>query len=567
MSEFIRPQVSVEEISENLARVSAEPLERGYGDTLGNSLRRVLLSSLEGAAVEAIQIDGVQHEFTTVEGVYEDITDIVLNVKGLVFRSMGTGDEAEASISVDGPMTVTGGDFNVPAEFELVNPEQVICTLGEGAHLTMSMRIGTGRGYVSGEDNERDDDPIGLIHVDSLFSPVTRCAKAVEPCRVGQHTDYDRLVLEIETNGGVTAREAVVEAANIINQHMSAFMTLTEEDEQPEDASIFAQNRVEENVELDKQIEDLDLSVRSYNCLKRAGIHSVRQLVEFSENDLLNIRNFGVKSIEEVKDKLIIIPRVYTNKPRTKGTGYKGLLHNPDPEAPDDLLEGVKAIRHMHLRVIEETGFFTADEMLYPSNYQYLVDLLSYVAVGARSVENQEHRLVSSGISVPVGMKNPTAGSTTVMLNSIYAAQAHQSFIFRNWEVECDGNPLAHAVMRGYIGLDGRTYPNYHYEHLERLAERYTEHAGYANPAAVIDCNHDNSGKRPLEQYRICKEVLDSCRRNEFISKLVKGFMIESYLEDGNQSVDGGVFGKSITDPCLGWEKTDYLIHEIAERV
>ena len=216
------------------------------------------------------------------------------------------------------------------------------------------------------------------------------------------------------------------------------------------------------------------------------------------EDSVLEYMNRLAKTAEEVKDKLIIIPRVYTNKPRTKGTGYKGLLHNPNPEAPDDLLEGVKAIRHMHLRVIEETGFFTADEMLYPSNYQYLVDLLSYVAVGARSVENQEHRLVSSGISVPVGMKNPTAGSTTVMLNSIYAAQAHQSFIFRNWEVECDGNPLAHAVMRGYIGLDGRTYPNYHYEHLERLAERYTEHAGYANPAAVIDCNHDNSGKRPL---------------------------------------------------------------------
>ena len=240
------------------------------------------------------------------------------------------------------------------------------------------------------------------------------------------------------------------------------------------------------------------------------------------EDSVLEYMNRLAKTAEEVKDKLIIIPRVYTNKPRTKGTGYKGLLHNPDPEAPDDLLEGVKAIRHMHLRVIEETGFFTADEMLYPSNYQYLVDLLSYVAVGARSVENQEHRLVSSGISVPVGMKNPTAGSTTVMLNSIYAAQAHQSFIFRNWEVECDGNPLAHAVMRGYIGLDGRTYPNYHYEHLERLAERYTEHAGYANPAAVIDCNHDNSGKRPLEQYRICKEVFDSCRRNEAISRLVK---------------------------------------------
>ena len=304
MSEFIRPQVSVEEISENLVRVNAEPLERGYGDTLGNSLRRVLLSSLEGAAVQAIQIDGVQHEFTTVPGVDEDVTDIVLNVKGLVFRSMGTGSEAVASVNIDGPATVTGGDFAIPAEFELVNPEHVVCTLEEGAHLTMQMRIGTGRGYVSGEENEREGDPIGLIHVDSLYSPVRRCAKAVEPCRVGQHTDYDRLVLEVETNGSVSPRDAVVEAANIINQHMAAFMLLADEEEPVEDASIFAVGNEEENTELDKQIEDLDLSVRSYNCLKRAGIHSVRQLVEFSENDLLNIRNFGVKSIEEVKDKL-----------------------------------------------------------------------------------------------------------------------------------------------------------------------------------------------------------------------------------------------------------------------
>ena len=304
MSEFIRPQVSVEEISENLARVNAEPLERGYGDTLGNSLRRVLLSSLEGAAVQAIQIDGVQHEFTTVPGVYEDVTDIVLNVKGLVFRSMGTGDEAVASVNVDGPATVTGGDFAIPAEFELVNPEHVVCTLEEGAHLTMQMRIGTGRGYVSGDENEREGDHIGLIHVDSLYSQVRRCPKAVEPCRVGQHTDYDRLVLEVETNGSVSPRDAVVEAANIINQHMAAFMSLADEEEPVEDASIFAVGNEEENTELDKQIEDLDLSVRSYNCLKRAGIHSVRQLVEFSENDLLNIRNFGVKSIEEVKDKL-----------------------------------------------------------------------------------------------------------------------------------------------------------------------------------------------------------------------------------------------------------------------
>lgn len=304
MSEFIRPTVSVEEISDNLARVSAEPLERGYGDTLGNSLRRVLLSSLEGAAVEAIQIDGVQHEFTTVPGVYEDVTDIVLNVKGLVFRSMGTGDEATASINVDGPMTVTGGDFDVPAEFTLVNPDHVICTLGADAHLSMKMRIGIGRGYVSGDDNERESDPIGIIHVDSLYSPVRRCAKSVEPCRVGRHTDYDRLLLEVETNGSISPRDAIVEAANIINQHMTAFMGLADVDEPQEDESIFATGAEEDNAELDKQIEDLDLSVRSYNCLKRAGIHSMRQLVEFSENDLLNIRNFGVKSIEEVKDKL-----------------------------------------------------------------------------------------------------------------------------------------------------------------------------------------------------------------------------------------------------------------------
>ena len=291
MSEFIRPQVQVEEINETSARVSVEPLERGYGDTLGNSLRRVLLSSLEGAAVEAINM-------------VEDVTDIVLNVKGLVFRALGTTDEATATISVDGPCEVTGADFFIPSEFELVNPEQHIATLTEGGHLTMSMRIGYGRGYVSGEANKRDNDPIGVIHVDSLYSPVSRCAKLVEACRVGQHTDYDRLVLEIETNGSIAPRDAVVQAANIINQHMAAFMNLAETPEVEEEASIFAPEVTNDNAELDKQIEDLDLSVRSYNCLKRASIHSVRQLVEFSENDLLNIRNFGVKSIEEVKDKL-----------------------------------------------------------------------------------------------------------------------------------------------------------------------------------------------------------------------------------------------------------------------
>ncbi|WP_368237753.1 DNA-directed RNA polymerase subunit alpha, partial [Collinsella aerofaciens] len=268
------------------------------------SLRRVLLSSLEGAAVEAIQIDGAQHEFMTIPNMVEDVTDIVLNVKGLVFRALGTTDEATATISVDGPCEVTGADFFIPSEFELVNPEQHIATLTEGGHLTMSMRIGYGRGYVSGEANKRDNDPIGVIHVDSLYSPVSRCAKLVEACRVGQHTDYDRLVLEIETNGSIAPRDAVVQAANIINQHMAAFMNLAETPEVEEEASIFAPEVTNDNAELDKQIEDLDLSVRSYNCLKRASIHSVRQLVEFSENDLLNIRNFGVKSIEEVKDKL-----------------------------------------------------------------------------------------------------------------------------------------------------------------------------------------------------------------------------------------------------------------------
>lgn len=304
MSEFIRPQVTVEGISESFARFTVEPLERGFGDTLGNSLRRVLLSSLDGAAVEAIHIEGVQHEFQSLAGVREDVTDIVLNVKGLVFRSNNIGDEATATVDIDGPAVVTGEDFFVPAEFDLINPEHVIATLEDGVHFTMSMRIGTGRGYAPGESNARGDDSIGIIHVDSLFSPVRRCTKFVEPCRVGQRTDYDRLVLEVETNGAVTPTEALVQAANIVNQHINAFLTLTTVESVPGETSIFAQEEPVDNVELDKRIDDLDLSVRSFNCLKRAGIHSVRQLLDFSENDLLNIRNFGVKSIEEVKDKL-----------------------------------------------------------------------------------------------------------------------------------------------------------------------------------------------------------------------------------------------------------------------
>ena len=308
MTEFMRPTVTTEEVNDTVARFIVEPLERGYGNTLGNSLRRVLLSSLDGAKATAIQIEGVQHEFTTAEGVIEDITDIVLNVKGLVFQALNSDiTEAVAHVSAEGPCVVTGADLQVPTEFTLINPEHVIATVADGGQLEMSVRIGVGRGYVSAERNKRTEDPIGIIHVDSLFSPVRRCTMNVTNTRVGQRTDYDKLVLEVETDGSVTPTEAVLGAVNIINQYMGAFMALaeTQGEEEIEVVSIFAPEGQESNAELDKQIEDLDLSVRSYNCLKRAGIHSVRQLVEFSENDLLNIRNFGAKSIEEVKDKLI----------------------------------------------------------------------------------------------------------------------------------------------------------------------------------------------------------------------------------------------------------------------
>ena len=308
MTEFMRPTVTTEEVNDTVARFVVEPLERGYGHTLGNSMRRVLLSSLDGAKATAIQIDGVQHEFTVAEGVIEDITDIVLNVKGLVFRALNDDVvEANAHISVEGPCTVTGADLQVPTEFTLVNPEHVIATVADGGQLDMTIRIGVGRGYVPAERNKRTEDPIGIIHVDSLFSPVRRCTLNVTDTRVGQDTDLDKMMLEVETDGSTTPTEAVCRAANIINQYMGAFLNLddSEVDEEGETPSIFAPEGQETNAELDKQIEDLDLSVRSYNCLKRAGIHSVRQLVEFSENDLLNIRNFGAKSIEEVKDKLI----------------------------------------------------------------------------------------------------------------------------------------------------------------------------------------------------------------------------------------------------------------------
>ena len=308
MTEFMRPTIETEVVNDTVARFIVEPLERGYGITLGNSMRRVLLSSLDGARATAIQIEGVQHEFTTAEGVIEDITDIVLNVKGLVFTPLNDEVvEATAHVSAEGPCTVTGADLEVPTEFTLVNPDHVIATVADGGQLDMSIRIGVGRGNRTADDNKRTEDPIGIIHVDSTFSPVTKCAMDVQNTRVGQRTDYDKLILDVHTDGSITPTEAVCRAANIVNQYMGAFLGLdeTEEGEEVETPSIFAPEGQETNAELDKQIEDLDLSVRSYNCLKRAGIHSVRQLVEYSENDLLNIRNFGAKSIEEVKDKLI----------------------------------------------------------------------------------------------------------------------------------------------------------------------------------------------------------------------------------------------------------------------
>lgn len=269
---------------------------------------------------------------------------------------------------------------------------------------------------------------------------------------------------------------------------------------------------------------------------------------------------------EAVSDKLVLIPRVYTNKPRTTGDGYKGLLHQPDPRKTSDMLEGVIAIRRLHTNVLANTGLPTADEMLYPDNYRYLSDLLSYVAVGARSVENQEHRLTSSGIDIPVGMKNPTSGDISVMLNSIMAAQHPHTFIYRGWEVDTTGNPLAHAILRGYVNKHGESMPNYHFEELERLYNAYTA-KGLQNMALIVDANHANSGKKYQEQPRICKEVLHSCRHSGEIKSMVKGFMIESYLEPGCQKIGGGVYGKSITDPCLGWEDTVRLVQDIADLI
>ena len=269
---------------------------------------------------------------------------------------------------------------------------------------------------------------------------------------------------------------------------------------------------------------------------------------------------------EQVGDKIILIPRIYTNKPRTTGQGYKGMLHQPDPDAKPDMYKGIVAIREMHLLALRDYDFTCADEMLYPENYRYLSDLLSYVAIGARSVENQQHRLTASGIGAPVGMKNPTGGDLSVMMNSIVAAQSGHTFLYRGWEVTSEGNPYAHAILRGYIDYAGRSVSNYHYEDLLRVEELY-EKLNLANPSVIVDTNHNNSGKKYLEQVRIAKDIVHSRNQNPDIKRLVKGLMIESYLEDGAQGVGEHVFGKSITDPCLGWEKTEQLILDIADKL
>ena len=267
---------------------------------------------------------------------------------------------------------------------------------------------------------------------------------------------------------------------------------------------------------------------------------------------------------ERVADKILIVPRIYTNKPRTTGDGYKGMVHQPNPDAAEDMLAGIIAIRRIHTRAIEETGLFCADEMLYPENYRYLSDLLSYVAIGARSVENQQHRLTASGIDIPVGMKNPTGGDISVMLNSITAAQHSHTFLYRGWECVSAGNPLAHAILRGYVNQHGESHPNYHFEELIELYKAYSAR-NLQNMAVIVDTNHANSGKKWAEQPRICKEVLHACRHSAEIKSYVKGFMIESYLEDGAQKIGEHVYGKSITDPCLGWEKTERLVLDIAD--
>lgn len=310
----------------------------------------------------------------------------------------------------------------------------------------------------------------------------------------------------------------------------------------------------------DKEIKDI-ISGRSDRFLLVIGPCSAD-----NEDAVLEYLTRLRRVQDKVEEKICIVPRVYTNKPRTTGMGYKGMLHQPDPHMNEDMLKGIITVRETYIRAMKETDFFCADEMLYPENYRYLSDLLSYIAVGARSVENQFHRLTASGLDIPVGMKNPTSGDLSVMMNSIVAAQSSHTFIYRNWEVVSQGNPYAHAILRGHTNKRGQSIPNYHYEDLILTSEIYLKKE-LKNPAIIVDANHANSGKQYLEQIRITREILQSMRLSPEIGRMVKGIMIESYLEDGCQPVNGTVFGQSVTDPCLGWEKTEKLINEIAESI
>lgn len=269
---------------------------------------------------------------------------------------------------------------------------------------------------------------------------------------------------------------------------------------------------------------------------------------------------------EEVSDKILIIPRLYTSKPRSQGKGYMGFLHQPNPSEAPDILKGISQVREFHLRALSETGFSCAEELLYPENHRYLSDLISYVAVGARSVENQEHRLVASGLKIPAGMKNPVGGNLDSLINSISSAKLPHKFLYRGWEVESAGNPLAHAILRGYKDKDGVPHPNYDEKSVLNLLEKY-EAAGLSFPTCIIDTNHDNSGKQYEKQPDIALETVDLRNREPAVKKFVKGLMVESYLTDGCQEIDGNIYGQSITDPCIGWDKTEKLIYSLAEKL
>ncbi|MBF0478538.1 MAG: 3-deoxy-7-phosphoheptulonate synthase [Candidatus Omnitrophica bacterium] len=284
------------------------------------------------------------------------------------------------------------------------------------------------------------------------------------------------------------------------------------------------------------------------------------------ENSVCEYVSRLAKVQEKVKDVLVLVPRIYTNKPRTTGEGYKGMAHQPDPNEAPNIVEGIKAIRRMHLRVIEETGLTAADEMLYPTNYPYLADLLSYVAVGARSVENQNHRLTASGLDIPVGMKNPTSGDLTVMLNAVHAAVLPHVYIYNGFEVKTSGNPLTHCILRGAVNLSGRSIANYHFEDLTRVAELYKER-GYPNPAIIVDTNHSNSNKQFKQQTRITHEIMWSRMESPLLKDMVRGLMIESYLVEGAKPIGQNAYGQSITDPCLGWGDSEKLIHEVADYI